>query len=127
MVTQMEQIIRKTYSSPPIHGSRIVIEVLNDEKLRLLWFEEVKKMSKRLKDMRIALKESLEKAGSKHNWDHVVNQIGMFCFSKMTPEQVKKITEDFHIYLLANGRISLAGLNTKNIDYVANAIHEVTK
>nr|CAH7745562.1 unnamed protein product [Callosobruchus chinensis] len=127
IVSQLEKIIRKTYSSPPIHGSRIVVEILKDEKLRVMWLEEVKMMSERLKEMRASLKERLEKAGSKHNWDHVVNQIGMFCFSKLTPQQVKKITEDYHIYLPDNGRISLAGLNTKNVDYVANAIHEVTK
>nr|CAI5830192.1 unnamed protein product [Callosobruchus analis] len=127
IVTQLDQIARKTYTSPPIHGARIALEILQDEKLKQMWLEEVKVMAERIKGMRAALKESLEKAGSKHNWDHVTNQIGMFCFTKMTPQQVKNITEEYHIYLPANGRISISGLNTKNVDYVANAIHEVTK
>ncbi|CAH1962270.1 unnamed protein product [Acanthoscelides obtectus] len=127
ILTQMEEIIRKTYSSPPIHGSRIVVEILADENLKYMWFQEVKMMSERLKAMRNALKENLEKAGSKHNWDHIVHQIGMFCLSKLTPKQVKKLTDDYHIYLPADGRISVAGLTTKNVQYVANAIHEVTK
>lgn len=54
-------------------------------------------------------------------------QIGMFCFSGLTPEQVDKLTKDFHIYMTRNGRISMAGVTSANVEYLANAIHQVTK
>jgi aspartate aminotransferase len=54
-------------------------------------------------------------------------QIGMFCFSGLNPEQVDRLTSQFHIYLTRNGRISMAGINSNNVEYLANAIHEVTR
>ncbi|CAH1962272.1 unnamed protein product [Acanthoscelides obtectus] len=123
----LERIVGLTTYGCPINGARMVTEVLGNGHIRKMWLQELKQMTDRLKAMRNALKENLEKAGSKHNWDHIVHQIGMFCLSKLTPKQVKKLTDDYHIYLPADGRISVAGLTTKNVQYVANAIHEVTK
>jgi aspartate aminotransferase len=100
-------------------------------------------MADRIITMRTHLRELLVKEGSKRNWDHIVNQIGMFCFTGITPEQVKKdgnykfpifldfkvarLTKEFSIYLTKDGRISMAGVSSKNIEYLAHALHEVTK
>ncbi|RYR21339.1 hypothetical protein Ahy_B03g066626 isoform B [Arachis hypogaea] len=84
-------------------------------------------MADRIIGMRATLRENLEKLGSPLPWQHITNQIGMFCYSGLTPEQVDRMTSEFHIYMTRNGRISMAGLNTGNVGYVANAIHEVTK
>jgi aspartate aminotransferase len=65
-----------------------VATVLNDDKLNPQWYAECKLMADRIITMRTALKDGLAKAGSTRNWDHVTSQIGMFCFSGMTPEQV---------------------------------------
>ena len=46
-------------------------------------------MAERIIDVRQSLKENLESLGSPHKWDHITEQIGMFCFSGMTPEQVR--------------------------------------
>ncbi|KAI4385058.1 hypothetical protein MLD38_003124 [Melastoma candidum] len=70
---------------------------------------------------------NLEKLGSTLSWKHITNQIGMFCYSGMTPEQVDRLTKEFHIYITCNCRISMAGVTTGIIGYLANAIHEVTK
>ena len=69
----------------------------------------------------------LRQAGSTKNWDHINKQIGMFCFSGMTPEQVDKLRTEYHIYMTKNGRISMAGITTKNVEYLAKAMHAVTK
>lgn len=50
---------------------------------------DVKEMADRIITMRTQLKDSLTKEGSIRNWDHIVNQIGMFCFTGISPEQVK--------------------------------------
>jgi len=76
---------------------------------------------------KLFLKEALISQGSKLKWEHVTDQIGMFCFSGLTPEQVDRLTNEFHIYLTRNGRISMAGVTTKDIPYLAEAIHAVTK
>ena len=76
--------------------------------------------------MRSELVEALKKAGSVHDWSHITAQIGMFAFTGMTPDMCEELTRNYFIYLTANGRISVAGLNEKNLQYVANAIHAVT-
>ena len=88
---------------------------------------EVKLMANRIISMRKQLKDNLQQLGSKHNWNHIVDQIGMFCYTGMTPEQVERIKKEFSVYLTKDGRISIAGITSGNVKYLAKAIHEVTK
>ncbi|GJN38594.1 hypothetical protein PR202_gb27651 [Eleusine coracana subsp. coracana] len=125
--SQLQQIARPMYSNPPLHGALIVSTILSDPELKNLWLKEVKGMADRIIGMRKALKENLERLGSSLSWEHITNQIGMFCYSGMTPEQVDRLTNEFHIYMTRNGRISMAGVTSGNVAYLANAIHEVTK
>jgi len=83
-------------------------------------------MADRIIEMRTSLRSKLESLGSKRNWQHVTDQIGMFCYSGLTTKEVLEIREKYHIYMTNDGRISIAGLNTKNVGYVAEAIHKVT-
>lgn len=125
--SQVKIIIRPMYSNPPVHGQRIVTEILSDAKLKALWLVEVKLMADRINSMRAALKDALANQGSVKNWDHITNQIGMFCFSGLTPEQVTRLAKEYSIYLTQDGRISMAGVTTKNIEYLSAAMHTVTK
>lgn len=84
-------------------------------------------MADRIISVRTTLKNNLEKEGSNKNWDHITNQIGMFCYTGMTPPQVEKITKEFSVYLTKDGRISMAGVTSKNVEYLAHAMHQVTK
>lgn len=84
-------------------------------------------MADRIINCREQLKSNLKKIGSKHNWDHITDQIGMFCYTGMKPDQVERLTKDYSIYLTKDGRISMAGVTSKNVEYLANAMHEVTK
>lgn len=65
--------------------------------------------------------------GSKQSWNHITEQIGMFCYTGLSPEQVDKLRDDWHIYLTRDGRISIAGISSHNVKYLAEAIHNVTK
>ncbi|KAK9088796.1 hypothetical protein Scep_027878 [Stephania cephalantha] len=125
--SQLQQLARPMYSNPPVHGALVVSIILKDPNLKSLWLKEVEGMADRIIGMRTALRENLEKLGSPLSWEHITNQIGMFCYSGMTPEQVDRLTNEFHIYMTRNGRISMAGVTTHNVQYLANAIHEVTK
>ena len=123
--SQLKILIRPMYSNPPIHGARIVAEVLGDPALEAEWRAECKGMADRIIAMRVALKAGLVKAGSTRDWSHVTSQIGMFCYSGLSEAQVGQLREKFHIYLTKDGRISMAGITSANVDYVASAIHAV--
>ncbi|ORX67373.1 aspartate aminotransferase [Basidiobolus meristosporus CBS 931.73] len=126
--SQLKILIRPMYSNPPLTGARIVSTVLENPDLKQEWLSEVKLMADRIIDMRVSLKKYLlEDFGSKKNWNHITDQIGMFCFTGLTPEQVERLTKEFHVYLTKDGRISMAGITTKNVKHLAYAIHEVTK
>lgn len=101
-------------------------EILKDPALKAEWMADCKAMADRIKDMRTELKTELEKLGSKINWQHITNQIGMFCFSGLTAQQVERLRMEFHIYCTEDGRISMAGINKSNVQYIAQAIHACT-
>jgi aspartate/tyrosine/aromatic aminotransferase len=92
-----------------------------------MWHEDLKVMSGRIFEMRAGLKKNLQALGSEHNWDHITSQIGMFAFTGLNKAQVDELREKYAIYMTADGRISIAGLNTSNLDYVSEAFHAVTK
>ena len=125
--SQVKIIIRPMYSNPPCSGPRIVKEVLGNPELQKEWSKEVKAMADRIISMRTQLRGYLEDFGSKQNWSHVTSQIGMFCYSGLTPEQVDRLRSEFSVYLTRDGRISVAGITSGNVEYLAKAIHAVTK
>ncbi|CAB3410870.1 unnamed protein product [Caenorhabditis bovis] len=127
VASQIKIIIRPIYSNPPINGARIAERILSDQKLKSQWLSDVKSMADRIINMRAELKNRLIQHGSTRNWEHITNQIGMFCFTGISEEQVSKLIKDHSIYLTKDGRISIAGITSQNVDYLAKAIHEVTK
>lgn len=128
VLSQMEKIVRVTWSNPPSQGARLVAITLNTPELFQEWKDNVKTMADRVLLMRAQLKEKLLALGTPGTWDHITEQIGMFSFTGLNPKQVEYMIKEKHIYLMASGRINMCGLTTKNIDYVAESIHEaVTK
>jgi aspartate aminotransferase, mitochondrial len=126
LLSQLRLIIRPMYSSPPRHGSSIVKTVLSDEQLTSQYYGECEQMAARIQDMRTKLVEKLKDVGSNHDWSHVSGQIGMFAFTGMSKEMCNELTDQYAIYLTKDGRISIAGLNDDNLEYVAKAIHSVS-
>lgn len=84
-------------------------------------------MADRIIDVRKQLRQHLEDNGSKKKWNHITDQIGMFCYTGLKPEEVERLTKEYSIYLTKDGRISMAGVTSKNVEYLAKAIHEVTR
>jgi aspartate/tyrosine/aromatic aminotransferase len=126
VMSQVKIIIRTNYSSPPIHGARIAGMILNDPTMRQQWLDQLVKVTDRITEMRTLLKANLIKNGTKGNWDHVTNQIGMFSFTGLTPKQSDAMVKKHHVYMTKNGRISVCGLTKANCEYVANCIKDVT-
>lgn len=126
VVSQMKMVVRPMYSNPPRHGSRIVTTILEDPKLTNEFLVECKEMADRINLMRTLLKEKLAEAGSTKCWEHITRQIGMFAYSGLSKEQVMRMREEHHVYCTADGRISMAGITSANVDYIATAIHDVS-
>lgn len=127
VVSQLKVVIRPMYSNPPRHGARIVSTILSDPQLTQDFVAQCAGMADRIGTMRTLMRSRLEEAGSTHNWEHITKQIGMFAYSGMTKDQVLTMREKHHVYCTADGRISMAGVTTGNVDYIAHAIHDVTK
>ncbi|ORZ37884.1 pyridoxal phosphate-dependent transferase [Catenaria anguillulae PL171] len=126
--SQLKILIRPMYSNPPMHGARIVSTVLSNPDLHKEWRAEVKTMADRIITMRERLFNHLvDDFGSKLHWNHITSQIGMFCFTGLKPEEVERLKSEFAVYLTKDGRISIAGISSHNVEYLAKAIHEVTK
>ncbi|KAF3905843.1 hypothetical protein AA313_de0207219 [Arthrobotrys entomopaga] len=124
--SQLKILIRPMYSNPPINGARIASQILNDPELNQQWLGEVKGMADRIIVMRESLKSELERLGSQKNWSHITSQIGMFTYTGLTPEQVDRLAKEFSVYGTRDGRMSVAGMTSGNVGYLAEAIHKVT-
>jgi len=123
--SQIKILVRPLYSNPPVHGARVASTILNDPALNKQWLGEVKDMAERIIKMRALLKGNLEKLGSKHNWDHITSQIGMFAYTGLTAEQMTKLAEEHSVYATKDGRISVAGITSENVGRLAEAIFKV--
>ena len=127
IASQLAILQRSEISNPPAYGARIASTVLNDPTLFKEWEQNLKEMSGRIKEMRTALRSKLEELKTPGTWNHITDQIGMFSFTGLTEQQVLTIRSDAHVYMTKNGRISMAGLNTGNVEYFARAVDKVVR
>ncbi|ORE04086.1 aspartate aminotransferase [Rhizopus microsporus var. microsporus] len=127
VMSQFERLQRAEISNPPAYGARIVNIVLNDEALFAEWRENLKYMSNRIIEMRNALRHHLEQLQTPGTWNHITDQIGMFSFTGLKAPQVKVLKEKYSIYMTDNGRVSMAGLSSKNVEYFAKAVDDVVR
>jgi aromatic-amino-acid transaminase len=125
VLSQLKIVIRTNYSNPPTHGGAVVAAVLNNPELRALWEEELAEMRVRIKAMRQKLVDGLKAAGVKQDMSFITTQIGMFSYSGLTKEQMVRLRNEFGVYGTDTGRMCVAALNSKNIDYVCQAIAKV--
>jgi aromatic-amino-acid transaminase len=126
VLSQLKRVIRTNYSNPPTHGAQVVATVLNTPELRKLWEDELAEMRVRIKQMRTALVEKLKGAGIQQDMSFITQQKGMFSYSGLNKEQMQRLRSEFGVYGVDSGRICVAALNSKNIDYVVEAIAKVS-
>ncbi|MFY9185508.1 MAG: amino acid aminotransferase [Limnohabitans sp.] len=125
VLSQLKIAIRTNYSNPPIHGGAVVAAVLGNPELRAQWEAELAEMRVRIKAMRQKLVDGLKAAGVKQDMSFITQQIGMFSYSGLTKDQMVRLRNEFGVYGTDTGRMCVAALNSKNIDYVCAAIAKV--
>ncbi|WP_293813742.1 amino acid aminotransferase [uncultured Aquitalea sp.] len=122
---QMKATVRRNYSSPPTHGGQITAAVMNDPALFAEWQGEVAAMRERIKAMRHSLFDVLSARIPGRDFSYFVKQQGMFSYTGLSPAQVDRLREEFAVYLVRSGRMCVAGLNSRNVGYVAEAMATV--
>ncbi len=127
VLSQVKRVVRTNYSNPPTHGGAVVAAVLSSPELRQQWEDELAGMRVRIRQMRNALVEKLQARGVAKDVSFINRQRGMFSYTGLSAEQVERLKNEFGIYAVSTGRICVAALNSKNIDYVADAIATVLK
>jgi len=125
VLSQLKIVIRTNYSNPPTHGGAVVAAVLQTPDLRALWEKELAGMRVRIKEMRSRLVEGLKAAGVERDMDFITTQVGMFSYSGLTKDQMVRLRNEFGVYGTDTGRMCVAALNSKNIDYVCASIAKV--
>jgi aromatic-amino-acid transaminase len=125
VLSQVKRVVRANYSNPPTHGSQVVATVLGTPNLRSLWDRELGAMRDRMKAMRKLLVAKIKTRVPSADFSFVLQQRGMFSYSGLSKDQVRRLREEYSIYTIDTGRICIAALTTANVDYVADAIAKV--
>jgi len=127
VISQIQLIIRPMYSNPPAHGARIIHKILTTPELYAEWEKEMRDMSLRIQTCRKLLFDELKRLGTPGDWSHITSQIGMFSYTGLSVKQCESMIADWHVYMLKNGRISMAGVNSSNVQHLAKAIDHVVR
>ncbi|AQZ16091.1 AAT1 (YKL106W) [Zygosaccharomyces parabailii] len=121
--SQLKQIVRSIYSSPPGYGCRVASIVLSSPSLKKEWHKDVDFMVQRLLDVRHGMCERL-------GWSDLVNytqQHGMFYYTRLNHHSLNRLRDEYSIYMTMDGRLSLSGINDHNIDYVCDAFKSISR
>lgn len=127
VAAQAMTVARQLYSMPPAHGALLVSLILGDDQLCGDWKAELEEVRLRIKSMRTLLADSIQDNASGIDFSHIKRQNGMFSFLGVKPEHLVRLREEFGIYIVSSTRINLAGINSSNINYLADSIKEVLK
>jgi aspartate aminotransferase len=125
VASQAMSVARQIYSMPPAHGALLVAMILGDDQLRSEWSAELDEVRERINAMRRALTERIQRNDGGLDFSHIQQQRGMFSFLGISTEQVDRLREQYGIYIVSSTRLNLAGINTSNIDYLAESMRAV--
>ena len=123
--SQANNVVRTMYSMPPDHGAAVVAMILNDDKLRADWIDELTAMRERLREMRQLLHDALREEAPDHDFSHLVRAKGMFCFLGVSPGQVDRLKKDHAVYMVDSSRINIAGITADNVGHIARSVAAV--
>ncbi|MEE4244514.1 MAG: amino acid aminotransferase [Kangiellaceae bacterium] len=123
--TQIQDIARANYSMSPAYGGFLVDIIMHNDGLRNEWQTELAAMATRVKSLRSGLLAQIEQQGIDQDFSFITQQKGMFTYLGINKEQVRRLREEFSIYMADSSRINVAGLNTQCLEYVAQSLKAV--
>jgi aromatic-amino-acid transaminase len=127
VLSQLKRLVRTIYSSPPSYGAQLVSIVLTSPELRALWISELDEMRNRINEMRHLFVERLKETVPARDFSFITRQRGMFSYSGLPTDVMKTLREKHHVYGLDSGRICVAALNRRNVDFVCQSIANVLR
>ena len=125
VTSQVKRTIRTNYSSPSSHGGQIVALVLGSTDLRQKWEGELRDMRVRIQSMRTLFVQRLKARGITRDFSFIEQQHGMFSYSGLELDKVRRLRAEFGLYIVDSGRICVAAMNENNLDYISDAIAQV--
>ncbi|MBC2779068.1 aromatic amino acid transaminase [Parasphingopyxis marina] len=117
--SQLLAIARQSYSMPPDHGASIVRTIFEDDALKADWLAELEEIRNRIRVNRSALALALARAKQDRDWTYIDKGFGMFSLLDVTPEDAKTLREDQGVYVIPDGRMNIAGIDTSKVDEIA--------
>jgi aromatic-amino-acid transaminase len=125
LTSQLKRTIRTNYSNPSSHGGQIVALVLGNAELRKKWESELADMRGRIQRMRTLFVQKLKSRGIERDFSFIEQQTGMFSYSGLELDKVRRLRSEFGLYIVDSGRICVAAMNENNLDYISEAIAAV--
>lgn len=123
--THLANVTRTVYSMPPAHGAAVIDLILRDERLKKLWLAELGEMRDRINSLRRNLAEALGAQTGTERFAFIAGQTGMFSILGLTADQVDRLRDEFHVYMVGSSRANIAGVRSSNLDYLAASIASV--
>ena len=124
-LANISNLARGIYSMPPDHGAAIVGHILTNQDLHDLWEAEVKQIRDRLNSIRTLFVKKMKENNASQDFSFIGREKGMFSFLGIDKDQIIRLREEFHIYMVESGRVNLAGVNEINVDRVTKSIIKV--
>jgi aspartate/tyrosine/aromatic aminotransferase len=93
----------------------------------VLWEGEVSQIRERINGMRCLFVRALAERGVDRDFSFITRQRGMFSYSGLTPEQVRRLREEYSIYVVGSGRINVAGMTEENMVPLCSAIANILR
>lgn len=122
---QIKLLVRRIYSNPPLHGARVISDVLNEPELFSIWKNEVDGMRTRIRTIRQKAYDILQEQAPHFDSSFIIKQHGMFSYTGLSLAQIERLRTDYGVYLIDSGRISVPGLNEDNVTYFAESVSKV--
>lgn len=121
-LTHLVRIARGLYSTSPDHGAAVVHEILSNETLRTSWRCELDEMRGRIRQLREQVVRQLRETCPRKDFSYILRQRGMFSYLGVDAQGARELRDRYHIYMMDDGRINIAGLRNDNLAYFAEAM-----
>lgn len=124
-LSQLKVAVRCNYSNPPRHGGAIVATVLADPELTRVWKEELEENRLRITHLREQFVAGMKQQPGAPDFSFLLSQKGMFSYSGLTAMQVDELRTKHGVYVVGSGRINVAGMNEKRMDWLCQSVADV--